>query len=192
MKSSRIYLRCHQDCSSLHCSSIWHVFLATWRNLSRHFLHGKCQITFEAVEIAIVHIHLFCSLSPLEFFLVLESAPTKRKLTRQIASQENISAVSFEQIQVLAFAVVGILILPVRCHSFLTAFTCYFHYINEVELQNHREIVSWLHFTVGGSLLISVGNFAKAGAGCLKMFFGAHGFTRLLAFHEKFRNAEAT
>jgi hypothetical protein len=126
---------------------------------------------FEAVEIAMVFLFIAFQIA-VGIFLIVKSAPLSEKLTRQIASQENISAVSFEQIQVLAFAVVGILIFAGALPQFFNSIYLFFHSLNEVGYKNPNVSAPFYSWR---TLLISVGNFAKAGLGAW-MFFGAHGF----------------
>lgn len=105
--------------------------------------------------------------------LIVKAAPLGERLTRQITNQENIVAVSFEQVQAIAFAVVGVLIfagaLPQLLNSIWT-FLFYMSQSSETTRYPGTQLSEWR------TLFIAIGTILKAGLG-LWMFFGAHGFS---------------
>jgi hypothetical protein len=102
--------------------------------------------------------------------LITRSVPWGEKLTSKNASDGNISAVSFEQVQMLAFAVCGILIFA---GALPQLFSSIFNLLHSWLFENSRNANSIYNY----SYLIAhtVGSLLKAALG-LWLFFGAQGF----------------
>jgi hypothetical protein len=103
--------------------------------------------------------------------LITRSVPWSEKLIPKNASDGNISAVSFEQVQMLAFAVSGILIFA---SALPQLFSSIFNLLHSLSPENSRNADS-VH---NSPYLIeyAVGTLLKAALG-LWLFFGAQGFT---------------
>jgi hypothetical protein len=95
------------------------------------------------------------------------------KLAPQNMSEANITSVSFEQVQLLAFAVAGVLIFSNALPQVLNSFSSFFISISQVADKNrHTGSVQYYDWRM---LLSSAGTISKAALG-LWMFFGANGF----------------
>ena len=103
--------------------------------------------------------------------LIVCSAAWGKKLTKDFA-ESNVTSLSFEQIQVLAFAVAGALIvadtLP-QIFSSIYSFIVLLH-----DFSNKDQYPIGARFDQWPNLLGAAGTFLKAGLG-LWLFFGAHG-----------------
>ena len=111
--------------------------------------------------------------------LITRSVQWSEKLIPKDASGGNISAVSFEQVQMLAFAVCGILIFA---GALPQLFTGIFNLLHSSLSENSQNVNS-VH---NSSYLIvyTIGALLKAALG-LWLFFGAQGFAN---FWRSFRN----
>jgi len=104
--------------------------------------------------------------------LIVKSAPWGEKLTPQNTGAMNFTAVSFEQVQVLAFAVAGALILASALPQLLNSMYAIIISLREINGGNqYRSNTTYSWHT----LLIAVGTLLKAAFGAW-MFFGARGF----------------
>jgi hypothetical protein len=104
--------------------------------------------------------------------LIACSVPWGEKLAPKDVGEAKTSAISFEQVQTLAFAVAGILIFAEALPQLLNSVSSFFISLNQVTGRNQyppNDQFNWR------SLLAAVGTFLKAALG-LWMFFGAHGF----------------
>jgi hypothetical protein len=105
--------------------------------------------------------------------LIVKSVSWGEKLAPQNMSEANITSVSFEQVQLLAFAVAGVLIFSNALPQVLNSFSSFFISISQVADKNrHTGSVQYYDWRM---LLSSAGTISKAALG-LWMFFGANGF----------------
>jgi hypothetical protein len=102
--------------------------------------------------------------------LITRSVPWGEKLIPKDASDGNISAVSFEQVQMLAFAVCGILIFA---GALPQLFDSIFNLLHSLSSENSRNANSILNNPY--LITYAVGALLKAALG-LWLFFGAQGF----------------
>ncbi|MGA2179866.1 MAG: hypothetical protein ABSH15_09835 [Verrucomicrobiota bacterium] len=105
--------------------------------------------------------------------LIVKSVPWGGKLTPKDAGEANIAAVSFEQVQVFAFAVVGALIFAGALPQLLNSIYSFLFYLNQVTAQNPSTSFATPHNW--RALLTAIGTLLKAALG-LGLFFGARGF----------------
>jgi hypothetical protein len=107
--------------------------------------------------------------------LIVFSLPWGRRLTGDFA-ETNVTTLPFEQVQMLAFAVVGILIfaeaLPQLLNTVYSFSVSLHHLLNEEMYPPGMRVTDW------HTLLVAVGTLLKIGLG-LCLFFGAHGFANL-------------
>ena len=105
--------------------------------------------------------------------LIAFSKPLGEKLTPKNTGEGNITAVSFEQIQTLAFAVAGILIFAEALPQLISHIFTYLHYLIQLKEKNPFPATEWPFNRFG--FLSAIGTFLKAALG-LWLFFGARGF----------------
>jgi hypothetical protein len=107
--------------------------------------------------------------------LIVFSKPLGEKLTPK-NGEGNMTVASFEQIQVLAFAVTGVLIFAEALPQLLSHGFSFLHFLIQLKEKNpfHEFTDSQWPFNRFGSLS-AIGTFLKAALG-LWLFFGAHGF----------------
>jgi hypothetical protein len=106
-------------------------------------------------------------------FLLMRAEALAQKLTPQEVSDKDFTPVSFEQVQVLAFAVVGVLIFAEALSQLFNNLFSILVSLNQIITKNdayHSQAYNWR------TLLTAVGALAKAVLG-LWMFFGARGFS---------------
>jgi hypothetical protein len=115
---------------------------------------------------------LFCLLwLVVGFSLIVFSVPWGAKLTTGLA-ESNITTLSFEQIQALAFAVAGALIFAESLPQIFNSISSFFAVLEQL---NHRDqYPTGTQFDSWPALLSASGTFLKAGLG-LWLFFGARG-----------------
>lgn len=132
-------------------------------HLSRSEIASMVMATlFLAVQIAI------------GILLIVKSMPWGEKLTPGNADDTNIVAVSFEQVQMLAFAVVGALIFADALPVLLNSISSLFSLLNRMADGEHSPLrAQYLWRT----LLSTGGNLLKTALG-LWMFFGARSFAK--------------
>jgi preprotein translocase subunit Sss1 len=87
----------------------------------------------------------------------------------------NITAVSFEQIQMLVFAVAGVLIFADALPQLLNSISSFFTSLNQVTGRSQYPANAEFNWH---SLLAAIGILLKAALG-LWLFFGARGFANL-------------
>jgi hypothetical protein len=104
--------------------------------------------------------------------LIVRSVPWGEKLTPKDTGDGNITAVSFEQIQILAFAIAGVLIFSEALPQLLNSVFSFFISLNQVTGRNQPPAYAEFNWQ---SLLSAVGTLLKAALG-LWLFFGARGF----------------
>jgi hypothetical protein len=107
--------------------------------------------------------------------LIVYSVPWGKRLTKDFA-ESSVTALPFEQIQVLAFTVAGVLIFAESLPQLFNSIYSFFVSLNH--LANKDQYPTGTRFNEWRTLLIAVGTFLKIGLG-LWMFFGARGFTNL-------------
>ncbi len=105
--------------------------------------------------------------------LIVKSVAWGERLTRQNTSEISTSAVAFERVQVLAFAVAGVLIFTSALPQLFSSIVSFFISIGQISRANQYSNGSLLYSW--RSLLVATGVFLKAAVG-LWMFFGAQGF----------------
>jgi hypothetical protein len=130
---------------------------------------GKEQMLSNITIVMVAMLPLACRLV-LGILLIARSIAWGERLTAKIAGQENIAAISFQQAQVLAFAVAGILIfadaLPALFTGVFNLATWLKAHANHSEYQDHATL---------RSALTALGALARALLG-LGLFFCSHGF----------------
>lgn len=102
--------------------------------------------------------------------LIVYSAPWGQKLTKDFV-ESNVTTLSFEQVQVLAFAVAGILILAGSLPQLFNSI----YSLSQLAEQEKYAGLKPAKAVVWHTVLPAVGTFLKAGLG-FWMFFGARGF----------------
>jgi|GEM_PF-1436963 preprotein translocase subunit Sss1 len=107
--------------------------------------------------------------------LIVRSGPWGEKLTPKNTGEGNITAVSFEQIQTLAFAVAGVLIFSEALPQLLNSIFSFFTSLNQVTGRSQPPAYAEFNWQ---SLLAAIGILLKAALG-LWLFFGAQGFANL-------------
>jgi hypothetical protein len=114
--------------------------------------------------------------------LIVKSVPWGEGLVRQNSSETDVTVISFEQVQVLAFAVAGVLIFTGALPQLFSSIVSFIISIGQIsrgnQYSNGSLLYSWR------SLLIAIGIFLKAVVG-LWMFFGAQ---RFVNFWHSLRN----
>jgi hypothetical protein len=112
------------------------------------------------------------------FLLIVRSVPWGEKITPKNIGEGNLTAVSFEQTQMLVFAAVGVLIFADALPQLLNSISSFFISLNQVtgrsQYSADAEYISRTLFTAMGTLL-------KAALG-LWLFFGARGFANIWRF----------
>jgi hypothetical protein len=104
--------------------------------------------------------------------LIVWSVPWGNKLTPKDIDEGNITTYSFEQIQILAFAIAGVLIFSDALPQLLNSFFSFFSSLNQVSNRSQPPAYSEFNWH---SLLTAAGTLLKAALG-LWLFFGARGF----------------
>ena len=105
--------------------------------------------------------------------LIAFSKPLGEMLMPKNAGEGNITAISFEQLQMLAFAVAGVLIFAGALPQLLNNVFTFLHYLIQLKDKNPYPDTRWPFNRFGG--LAAVGTLLKTALG-LWLFFGAHGF----------------
>ncbi|MGO8837656.1 MAG: hypothetical protein ACLQAH_02250 [Limisphaerales bacterium] len=105
--------------------------------------------------------------------LIVFSKPLGDRLTPKNAGDGSVTIVSFEQIQILAFAVAGVLIFAEALPQLLSYIFAFVYYLIQLKEKNPYPDTGWPFNRFG--LLSAIGTFIKAALG-LGLFFGAHGF----------------
>ena len=131
---------------------------------SAHDASGLAGVIFELIALAF---WLGVGIS-----LIVYSVPLGGKLTKDFA-ESTFAALSVEQIQVLAFAIAGVLIFAGALPQLFNSI--YSLLISLHQLAHHDQYPIGTKFDGWHTLLVGVGTFLKAGLG-LWLFFGAHGF----------------
>lgn len=108
--------------------------------------------------------------------LIVFSSPLGKRLCPESASEENIANLSFEQVQRLAFAVAGVLIIAETLPQLLNNIFSLFDYWIQAKRTDTPSDQHWLFNRYGIATII--GTFLKAALG-LWLFFGAAGFANL-------------
>lgn len=107
--------------------------------------------------------------------LIVFSVPWGRRLTGDFA-EASVTALPFEQVQTLAFAVIGILIfaeaLPQLLNTIYSFSISLRHLVNEEAYPAGMKVMDW------HTLWVAIGTLLKIGLG-LWLFFGARGFSNL-------------
>jgi hypothetical protein len=105
--------------------------------------------------------------------LIVCSVPWGKRITPKDVDEGNITGVSFEQIQMLVFAVAGVLIFAEALPQLLNSISSFFTSLNQVagrsQYPHNTEFFNWPMF------LAVTGTLLKAALG-LWLFFGARGF----------------
>lgn len=145
------------------------------------FYLAEDHLSFSETVSVFLVVLFFSSQLIISILLIVKSVPWGEKLVPINTGETNVTTVSFEQVQVLAFAVVGALIftgaLP-QLFGSLSSFLISLSQIN-VRFQSTGEaFYNWR------TLFTSLGIILKAALG-LWMFFGARGFA---GFWRSFRN----
>ncbi len=104
--------------------------------------------------------------------LIVFSVPLGRRLTPEESGEDKISAVSFEQVQMLAFAVAGVLIFSEALPQLLNNLSSFLNSFMEYTEKGRYPAYAQHDWSL---MLGSIGNFLKAAVG-LGLFFGARGF----------------
>jgi hypothetical protein len=104
--------------------------------------------------------------------LIVFSVPLGRRLPPEESGEDKISAVSFEQVQMLAFAVAGVLIFSEALPQLLNSLWSFLNAIEELKERGQYPPYALHDWSL---MLGSIGNFLKAAVG-LGLFFGARGF----------------
>jgi len=133
-------------------------------------MHGR-EPTSALTLIALGLLPFLCRLV-LGTLLLAYSIPWGEKLTAKGNDAGNIAAISFEKIQVLAFAVAGVLIFSDALPQLLNNIFSFFASLHQVT--DRSQPPAYAEFNAR-TLLIAVGTLLKAALG-LWLFFGAHGF----------------
>lgn len=105
--------------------------------------------------------------------LIVFSKPLGEMLSPTNTDEGNITAISFEQVQVLAFAVAGVLIFAETLPQLLSNIFAFLHYLIQLKEQNPFPDNGWPFNRFGYAA--AMGTFLKAALG-LWLFFGARGF----------------
>lgn len=103
--------------------------------------------------------------------LIVCSVSWGRKLTPKGVGEENLTTISFEQLQILAFAVAGILIFSEALPQLLNSFSSLLVSFGQVADKNQPPAYAEYNWRL---IWIAVGTILKAALG-LFLFFGAHG-----------------
>jgi hypothetical protein len=104
--------------------------------------------------------------------LIVRSGPWGEKLTPKDIGEGTISAVTYEQIQILVFAAAGVLIFSDALPQLLNSVFSFFTSLNQVTGRNQPPSYAEFNWR---SLLSAIGTLLKAALG-LWLFFGARGF----------------
>jgi hypothetical protein len=114
--------------------------------------------------------------------LIVRSVPWGERITPKNIGEGNLTAVSFEQIQMLVFAVAGVLIFADALPELFNSISSFCISLNQV---TGRSQYSADAEYISRTLLTAMGTLLKAALG-LWLFFGAHGFAN---FWRQLRNA---
>jgi hypothetical protein len=105
--------------------------------------------------------------------LIVFSRPLGQRLSPTNTDDGNLTVVSFEQVQILAFAVAGVLIFAETLPQLLSNIFALLYYLIQLKEKNPFPDNGWPFNRFG--LAAAIGTFLKAGLG-LWLFFGARGF----------------
>jgi hypothetical protein len=105
--------------------------------------------------------------------LIVFSKSWGEMLSPTKSDEGNITAVSFEQVQALAFAVAGVLIFAEALPQLLTYIFAFLHYLIQLKQENPYPDSGWPFNRFGYAT--AIGTLLKAALG-LCLFFGARGF----------------
>lgn len=105
--------------------------------------------------------------------LIVFSRSLGEMLSPTKSDEGSITAVSFEQVQVLAFAVAGVLIFAEALPQLLSYIFAFLHYLIQRKQENPYSDTGWPFNRFGYAA--AIGTFLKAVLG-VWLFFGARGF----------------
>jgi len=142
---------------------------------------------FGAAAIILTVLFLFFWLG-IGILLIVRSVLWGEKLTPQNIGEGNITAVSFEQIQILAFAVAGVLIFSEALPQLLNSIFSLFTSLNRVTGRSQPPAYTEFNWQ---SLLAAIGILLKAALG-LWLFFWRARACQFLAVDANIRDAETT
>jgi hypothetical protein len=128
----------------------------------------------ETTEVAVVILFLAFQIV-IVILLIAKSVPWGEKLSPQDIGETNFTAVSFEQVQMFAFAVVGVLIFAGALPQLLNSISSIYISLHQITGKGQYSGVTSYNLR---TLLICIGTILKAALG-LWMFFGARGFANL-------------
>jgi hypothetical protein len=133
------------------------------------------QNSSSGVGVATVVIALLVSVGWLAvgILLIVFSRPLGDMLSPVTGDEGKITAVSIEQVQVLAFAVAGVLIFAEALPQLLNYIVVFLHYLIQLKQENSYPHARWPLNRFGYAA--AIGTVLKAALG-LWLFFGARGF----------------
>jgi len=105
--------------------------------------------------------------------LIVNSVSWGERLAAQSTSEMNVTAISFEQVQVLVFAVAGALIFTGALPQLFNSLASFFISIGQIARGN--QYFNNSPYSFWRPVLVATGIILKAAVG-LRMFFGARGF----------------
>ena len=105
--------------------------------------------------------------------LIIFSKPLGGMLKPKSTGEENVTVVPFEQIQILAFAIAGVLIFAQAFPKLLNIVFTILYFLIQLKDNKPYPDAAWLFNRFG--LVTAIGTFLKAVFG-LWLFFGARGF----------------
>ena len=146
------------------------------------FFHGRNNSGGSDTAMIIITFLLTVSWLAVGISLIVFSKPLAEMLTPKSAGEGNITVVSFEQIQILAFAIAGVLIFAEALPQLLNYIFTFLHYLIQLKGENPDPDAGWPYTRFG--FVSAIGIFSKAVLG-LWLFFGAHGFAN---FWRQLRN----
>jgi hypothetical protein len=132
--------------------------------------YNRRDLDYTVNSAAIIAILPFAFWLGVGISLIVYSVPWGQKLTKDFA-ESNVTTLSFDQVQVLAFAVAGILILAGSLPQLFNSIYSLSHLAEEEKYAGLKPVKA----VVWNTVLPAVGTFFKAGLG-IWMFFGAQGF----------------
>jgi len=113
--------------------------------------------------------------------LIVCSVPWGKGLTPKDVGEGNITAISFEQVQMLAFAIAGVLIFSDALPQLLNSFFSLLTSIGQIANKNQPPAYAEYNWRL---ILTAIGTVLKSALG-LCLFFGASGF---VSFWRSMRN----
>jgi hypothetical protein len=146
------------------------------------FFHARNNSGGSDTAMVIITFLLTVSWLAVGISLIVFSRPLAEMLTPKNAGEGNITVVSFEQIQILAFAIAGVLIFAEALPQLLNYIFTFLHYLIQLKGKNSDPDAGWPYTRFG--FVSAIGTFLKAALG-LWLFFGAHGFAN---FWRQLRN----